>query len=141
MANIDEIDRKLLQLLKRDARLGSAALARKIGLSRSAAHARVVRLESLKVIRRFTIEADPDHEGEARAVFLIRLANASRCQPIAKSIEAYDDVRWVYCLSGEFEIAALADCERNADLLDLRDTLISLSGVRDVSIHSILRGN
>lgn len=48
---MDELDRKLLQLLRQDARLAMAELGRRIGLSRTATLARVRRLEAAGAIR------------------------------------------------------------------------------------------
>ena len=49
--NFDEIDRRLLRLLQRDASISVDALAEKVHLSRNACWRRVKQLEERKVIR------------------------------------------------------------------------------------------
>lgn len=56
---MDDTDRLILDILRRDARTSYADLGGRVGLSASAARRRVERLVSDKVIRAFTIEVDP----------------------------------------------------------------------------------
>jgi Lrp/AsnC family transcriptional regulator, leucine-responsive regulatory protein len=58
-AALDEVDRRLLQLLAEDPRLSKSALARAAGLSTPTASSRVARLERLGVIRGYRLDVDP----------------------------------------------------------------------------------
>ena len=62
-SGLDEIDRKVLHALQEDGRISNADLARAIGLSRAATHARVRRLERDGVIARYTAIVDPEAVG------------------------------------------------------------------------------
>jgi DNA-binding Lrp family transcriptional regulator len=61
--SLDEIDRRVLHVLQEDGRLSNAELARRVGLSRAAVHARVRRLERLGVIGRYAAIVDPEAVG------------------------------------------------------------------------------
>ncbi|MGC7102445.1 Lrp/AsnC family transcriptional regulator [Amycolatopsis lurida] len=56
---MDDVDRRLLEELQRDATQSYAALGRAVGLSSGAAHERVRKLRDSAVIRRTTVEVDP----------------------------------------------------------------------------------
>ncbi|WP_112246506.1 Lrp/AsnC family transcriptional regulator [Kribbella monticola] len=56
---IDEIDRRLLTELQKDATQSYAVLGQAVGLSAGAAHERVRKLKAAGVIRRTTVEVDP----------------------------------------------------------------------------------
>ena len=56
---VEEIDRKILLLLARDGRMSFTDLARQTGLSVSATHQRVRRLERRGLIRGYTAVIDP----------------------------------------------------------------------------------
>lgn len=56
---MDDIDRKIVGLLSRDARRALADIGAQVGLSPSAVNERLRRLTASGAIRRFTVEADP----------------------------------------------------------------------------------
>ncbi|GAA1845017.1 Lrp/AsnC family transcriptional regulator [Asanoa iriomotensis] len=60
---MDAIDLRLVELLRTNARLSFAELARQVGLSAPAVHERVGKLESSGVIRGYRAEVDPEAVG------------------------------------------------------------------------------
>lgn len=60
---MDEIDRKIIELLADDGRRSLADIGAVVGLSTSAVNERIRRLVATGAIRRFTIDADPDALG------------------------------------------------------------------------------
>ncbi|WP_250958752.1 Lrp/AsnC family transcriptional regulator [Rhizobium sp. CG5] len=60
---MDFIDRKIIGLLAADARRSLADIGERVELSASAVNERIRRLHASGVIRRFTVEADPDSLG------------------------------------------------------------------------------
>jgi Lrp/AsnC family leucine-responsive transcriptional regulator len=69
-ADLDAVDRQLLALLVDDGRRSYADLARETGLSTSAAHQRVRRLEQRGVISGYTACVDPEALGLPLAAFV-----------------------------------------------------------------------
>lgn len=60
---LDEVDRKVLDVLQADGRISMQQLAERVGLSRAAVYARVRRLETSGVITRYAAIVDPDMAG------------------------------------------------------------------------------
>ena len=60
---MDHIDRDLIDLLRGNARLSYAELARQVGLSAPAVHERVGKLEASGVMRGYRAEVDPEAIG------------------------------------------------------------------------------
>lgn len=60
---MDAIDLQLVELLRTNARLSFAELARQVGLSAPAVHERVGKLESSGVIRGYRADVDPEAVG------------------------------------------------------------------------------
>lgn len=67
---LDELDRKILDLLLRDARTPAAQIAEQIGLSRPAVSDRVDKLERQGVIRGSTVVVDPTALGPNVTAFV-----------------------------------------------------------------------
>jgi Lrp/AsnC family leucine-responsive transcriptional regulator len=67
---VEEIDRQILVLLAEDGRMSFTDLARETGLSVSAVHQRVRRLQKRGVIRGFSAQLDPDEIGLPMTAFI-----------------------------------------------------------------------
>lgn len=67
---MEELDRRIAELLAHDGRMSFTDLARATGLSVSAVHQRVRRLEERGVIRGFGAQLDPDSIGLALTAFI-----------------------------------------------------------------------
>jgi DNA-binding Lrp family transcriptional regulator len=68
---VDAIDRKILGLLLEDAGRTYAQLGREVSLSPAAVHERVRRLRASGVVRRTTVEVDPDALGRHVLAFVL----------------------------------------------------------------------
>ena len=78
MQELDEIDRLILNELQADGRMPNAEVAGRVGLSPSACHRRVRRLEESGVIAGYVMIVDRDHIDRALDVFVeISLASQS----------------------------------------------------------------
>lgn len=70
MSALDEVDRRLLQLLVTDGRRTYTDLAKDTGLSTSAVHQRVRRLEERGAIRGYGAQVDPSAAGVPLTAFV-----------------------------------------------------------------------
>ena len=70
--NLDRIDRQLVELLLRNARMSYSDLGEAVGLSRVAVRARVAALEERGVIESYTAVIDPQKLGGAVSCYLER---------------------------------------------------------------------
>lgn len=70
MDQLDRIDRNIVAALARDGRLSMAALAEKVGLSKTPVQARVKRLEEAGFIRGYAAVVDRERMGEAHLAFV-----------------------------------------------------------------------
>ncbi len=85
-AELDEIDRRILQALQEDAKLTNVALAAKVHLSPSPCLARVRALERNKVIGRYVTLLDPLAVGLGVSVFI----QITLEKQVKKAIEAFE---------------------------------------------------
>lgn len=98
---VDEIDRKILNLLKSDSRTPLAAIGKKVGLSAPAVFARVKKLESNGVIRRFSIEMNPEALDASTTAFIrIVLKGVATVDAIA-TLEKYKEIEEAHHVAGE----------------------------------------
>jgi Lrp/AsnC family leucine-responsive transcriptional regulator len=100
-AFLDDIDRRLLDELQRDARLSVAELGRRVSLSAPAVGERVRRLTETGVIRGYHAEVDPRALGYALSA-IVRIRPAPRqLQRVAELARATAEVVECHRITGE----------------------------------------
>jgi Lrp/AsnC family leucine-responsive transcriptional regulator len=67
---VEDIDRQILRLLSQDGRMSFTDLGRATGLSTSAVHQRVRRLEQRGIIRGYTVVVEPEAVGLSLTAFV-----------------------------------------------------------------------
>lgn len=98
---MDDINRRILVELEADARLTTATLARRVGLSAPAVRDRVIRLEQSGVIRGYHVDLDPAAVGLPVAVWVRIRPSAGQLPRIAELAAATTEVSQCYRVSGE----------------------------------------
>ena len=99
---IDDTDRKILDLLQRDARTTNAAMAAEVGMTAPSIFERIRKLEQSGVIRGYTIHVNPVALGRTLTAF-IRLTAAydEKYDSGIKAISCDPDVLEFYNVAGE----------------------------------------
>jgi Lrp/AsnC family transcriptional regulator len=103
---LDEIDRRILQELQKDATIPVAELADRVGLSRTPCWRRVQRLEEEGVIRRRVALLDRSKLNLGVTVFVtVRTSNHSEewLESFARAVNSIEEVVEFYRMSGEID--------------------------------------
>lgn len=103
---IDEIDRKMLRALQRDASASQRELAEQVGLSQNACWRRLRRLEDSGLIKGRTIRLDPGELGLGLTVFMmIRTRNHSKAwlEQFRREALAIDSIIDIYRIAGDYD--------------------------------------
>jgi DNA-binding Lrp family transcriptional regulator len=104
--DLDEMDRQLLSLLRANARIPAAALARELGLSRSAVQERLKRLERDGIIAGYTVLlADHARRPGMAAQVLLTLDPKHQDRAIA-ALRGLPEVTSAHTVSGPFDLVA-----------------------------------
>jgi Lrp/AsnC family leucine-responsive transcriptional regulator len=99
---IDDIDRKLLNILQEDARISNAELARRVGMAPSGILERVKKLEERGLIRGYQARLDSKKLGSGLVAFAF-VKSDERVGGIesAESLAAIPEVQEVHHIAGE----------------------------------------
>jgi Lrp/AsnC family leucine-responsive transcriptional regulator len=102
---LDDLDRKILRLLRQDGRMSHAAIAKEVKLSSPAVHDRIKKLEQRGVIAGYSVVLDPDVlERPHGAFILVTLSEGSEFaadDPIVARICEEPDVLEMHRIAGE----------------------------------------
>ena len=136
--SLDEIDERLLTLLRDDARQTIAQLAKELCISRGAIYARLARLEDADVVAGYTVRL-----GTAFAASRVRAHMMIKTLPrfhreVETALAALPLVQAIHAISGEYDIIAMLEAEDGVQLNELIDDVGLLEGVERTTTSVIL---
>ena len=135
---IDDIDRRLIDRLRENARAAVAELARGLGLSRTTVQSRLERLERTGVITGYTVRlSDAQERGQIHAYVMLTVA-PKRAASVVAAIRKLPAVRLLASVSGPFDLIAEAITPTVADMDALIDALGDLEGVERTTSSIVL---
>ena len=135
---LDEIDQKLIGLLMKDARRPVVALAKAVGLSRSAVQGRLARLEDEGTIRGYTAVLGQARAPAVRAILLVKI-DTRPCAAVLRRFAGWPEIAACWSVAGPtLDAVILAETGSNEELGALRARLAEVPGVAEVTTAPIL---
>ena len=134
---LDDIDEKLIGLLRANARLPAAALARELGISRPAVHERIKKLESGGAIQGYTIIAGKRPTNALRAHVLVGLDPKLHDRAIA-ALRAFRAIRKLHTVSGDFDLLLELSAATSEELDDVLTRIGHVAGVKHTKTSVLL---
>ena len=135
---MDEIDQRLIDALRADARAPAARLARALGLSRTTVQSRLERLERQGVIAGYTVRLGEAHRrGQIHAYVLMTVSHKKSAAVIAE-IRRLPSVRRLQSVSGPFDLIAEVVAPSVAEMDGMIDALGAVEGVERTTSTIVL---
>ncbi|MCF8884710.1 MAG: Lrp/AsnC family transcriptional regulator [Nitrososphaerota archaeon] len=134
---LDEVDLKILEILKRDGRKSFVEIGKMLGLSEGAVRRRVKLMQEKGIIRRFTVEIAMD--AVVNAVSFIFFEKSEHSRELLQRIAEIDSVEKVYELTGRIDAIALISARNISELNRCIDEIRRLEGVKATETAVILR--
>lgn len=139
MNTLDDIDRQMIDLLRRDGRRSAPQLASDIGVGRATAYNRLDRLIDDEIITGFTARVDHKAVGQTVAALLLVNVEQGMWREMHDTLAALPGAEWLGVTAGQWDYAMIV----RADSLDhLRDVALQelqlVDGVRTVQTIVLL---
>lgn len=132
---VDELDRKILSLLQKDARLSYREIAKELNVAVGTIYNRLKRLEEEGVLKGFYPKLDYEKLGyELTAIIGIR-AQGKRIIQIEREIAKDDHVLCVYDVTGEYDIIVIAKFKGREDMNRFVKKVLAIDGVEKTNTH------
>ncbi len=135
---LDQTDRMLLALLKQDARRKYSELGEAVHLSPPAVHERVKKLERAGVIRKYTVEINPEALGLVLHAFVRIHISRIPCEELAQALQTFPEVVECFSSAGEESMLIKVHTESPAMLEALLNRIRQMQGVERVLTSIIL---
>jgi DNA-binding Lrp family transcriptional regulator len=102
--DMDDTDRRLVALLRENARLPVASLAAILGLSRATIQNRLAKLTREGTITSFTIKMRPEADPtQVRAIMMIEI-EGERSEHILRTLRGHPEVAAIYTTNGRWDL-------------------------------------
>jgi DNA-binding Lrp family transcriptional regulator len=126
---MDEIDRKLLALLRANAREPAAALAKKLKVSRGTVQNRIARMLSDRTIRGFTVRTAPQTEaGRVRAMMCIAI-EGEKSAKVTNALRGFPEVEHIHTTNGRWDLVAEIGTDTLAGFSEALDNIRTIEGI------------
>ncbi|WP_281967245.1 Lrp/AsnC family transcriptional regulator [Roseovarius nanhaiticus] len=141
--SLDSLDRRLLAVLQKRGRISNADLAEAVGLSASACHRRVQRLEAEGIITGYVALLDPQKMGVAATVFVeitLSAQESAVLEAFEKAVARVPDVLECHLTAGTADYILKIVAESTEDFARIhRQYLTRLPGVAKMQSSFALR--
>lgn len=129
MSTIDDVDEKLLALLRENARASTATLARRLGLPRTTVQSRIERLESRGIIAGYTLKTSSRHENHLIRAHVLITVLPKLGAPVESALRRLRAVRTLHAVSGAFDMIAIVVASSVEELEAQIDRIGAIDGV------------
>ena len=133
---LDDIDQKIIEILKRDSRTPYVKIGKEVGLSEAAVRRRVQNLIQSNVIKKFTIEVET---GGANAITLLTVSSATPTQKVSEKLKELKNVEVVHEITGQFDVAVFISASNIAEINKCIDDIRRIEGVLTTNTVIVLR--
>lgn len=129
MATTDQLDRKILALLRDNARLPVASLAATLGVSRTTVRARMERMETNGTISGYGVRLGaPDDAERVRAIAMIEV-EGHVTDKVARSLSGLPQVRALHSTNGRWDLVAEIECASLPEFDSVLNTIRRIEGI------------
>ena len=119
---IDELDKKILKLIKQNARIPFLEVARACGVSGAAIHQRVQRLFNMGIVTGSEFIVDPEKMGYYTCAFMgIYLEKASYHKEVVEQLKAIPEIIECHYTTGQYAIFVKIMTKTNKHLKSIID--------------------
>jgi len=134
---MDDVDRALIALLRKDARTNIATLAAKLGVSRGTVTNRLRKLEDTQVIVGYTVRLKPEAQPERIRAWMSVQVEGNQTRLVIASLLGEPGVAALHDTNGRWDLLAELEVGSMQELSQTLERVRLISGIRatETSIH------
>jgi DNA-binding Lrp family transcriptional regulator len=136
---IDQLDGRLIELLRAEPRVGVLEASRRLRVARGTVQARLDRMHARGVITGYGPDVDPAALGYGVMAFVtLEIRQAGGHDPVAARLSAIAEVLEAHTITGAGDMLCRVVARSNSDLQRVIDAIVELDGVVRTSTVIVL---
>jgi len=132
---LDEIDYKILETLRRDARTPFTEVGRDLGISDATVHVRVNKMMDAGIIKRYTIVVDEEALGRKVHGFVLINVNPGSLEEVANQLVKNERVSAVYEIHGPNDLIVKVEA---GDLDEMRNLVLEVREIPNLTTSELI---
>lgn len=136
---MDEIDKRLIALLRADSRLSVATLASKIGVARGTVSHRLRRLEERNIIVGYTLHLRPESEPSHIRAWMSIQVDGNRTNEVVSGLLGEPNAIALHDTNGRWDLMAELRAESPSDLSLVLERVRLIKGIRHTETSILLK--
>ena len=132
---LDEIDYKILETLRRDARTPFTEVGRDLGISDATVHFRVNKMIDGGIIKRYTTVVDEEATGRKVRGFALINVNPGSLEEVANQLVENEWVSAVYEIHGPNDLIVKVEA---GDLDEMRDLVLKVREIPNLATSELI---
>jgi DNA-binding Lrp family transcriptional regulator len=128
---LDDLDHRLIAILRANSRAPVAVVARELGVNRSTVNSRIDRLVGAGVIEGFTVQLGNDVDRDAVRGVTTLVTEPNRGQDVVREIRGYPEVERLHSTTGAWDLVVQLRCRSLSEFDLVLERIRSIPGVRD----------
>ena len=134
---MNEIDEKILRLLKDNSRMTYVEIGEQVSLSEGAVRNRIQSLTTSGVIRKFTIEVA--NTSKVRSLTMISVNPSTPTITVSKEVQKLNGVERIYEVTGEYDIVTVVSHNNIDGINQCIEDIRKIKGVEKTNSVIVLR--
>ncbi len=133
---IDNLDKRILDIMKKDSRSPYVDIAEKLKVSEGTVRSRVHKMTEDGIIRGFTIITSSKN---VKALVEVRIDVNTDTEAIAKELSRYEGISEVFEVTGDQDIIAIVDVESSQSLNEIIERIRRYDNIISTRTRLILK--
>jgi DNA-binding Lrp family transcriptional regulator len=136
--SLDDLDHRLISLLRTDGRLPVAKLATELGVSRATVTARMDRLVSTGAIAGYTVMLRTNARADAvRAVMMVEI-DGRNSEAVIRRLVGHPEIRTLYTTNGRWDVVAEIETPTLREFDELLRKIRQIDGIANTETSILL---
>ena len=139
MSLLDDVDSKIIEILKKDSRTPFTEIASILGVSDSTIHVRLKNLKDEGILLRYTVEINEELLGEKVQGFAMINVNPGHLEEVISKLTINNRISKIYETHGSNSLIALLNAGNLDELRNLIMEIRQIENIDSVTLTTILK--
>ncbi len=139
MVELDDVDKKILRALQKDARASFKRVGKEIGVSEATVFVRVRKLQEKGVLQGFKAVVDPKSVGKKLTAIMLIRAQPRSLVGMLDALKKLDDIYEIYDVTGQYYSILKIRTDTTEQLSRIIDEIGMIEGVAGTETVIVLR--
>jgi DNA-binding Lrp family transcriptional regulator len=135
---IDELDKKILKALNKDARMSFRKVAKQLKISPTTFHNKIKKLENSGVLKGYIPMIDTESIGFNLIAVIALRVNQEKDNEVQEAISKFPEIGAIYEVTGDWDLILICYFKGRKDLTDFIKKKLPLKNIERAITHLVL---